>query len=119
MPGCCAEGIAACATAVLQGWMFILRYFAGFMVWATIAVVNAALVGCTLFAYNTAGMLTQAGQWGAAISAQLPPFADPTGASVTQLCQLAGLCRRNLCCLCAWQTSPYNLHDASLKWHCA
>jgi hypothetical protein len=79
--------------------MLILRYFAGFMVWATIAVVNAALVGCTLFAYNTAGMLTQAGQWGAAISAQLPPFADPTGASVAQLCQLSVLCQPKLRCL--------------------
>jgi preprotein translocase subunit SecY len=64
--------------------MLVLRYFAGFMVWATIAVVNAGLVGCTLYAYNTAGMLTQAGQWGAAISAQLPPLADPTGARMAR-----------------------------------
>lgn len=68
------------AALCVQFWMLVLRYFAGFMVWATIAVVNAGLVGCTLFAYNTAGMLTQAGQWGAAISAQLPPMSDPTGA---------------------------------------
>lgn len=59
--------------------MLILRYFAGVMVWATIAIVNAALVGCTLYAYNMSGLLSKAGQWGATISAQLPAAVDPTG----------------------------------------
>jgi hypothetical protein len=60
--------------------MLILRYLAGLMVWVTICFVDATLLGCTLYAYNTAGLLVQAGQWGASIAAQLPSDADPTGA---------------------------------------
>jgi hypothetical protein len=61
--------------------MLILRYLAGVMVWITIATVDLALIGCTLYAYNMAGMLTKAGQWGATIAAQLPTGSDPTGAA--------------------------------------
>ncbi len=61
--------------------MLILRYLAGVMVWITIATVDLALIGCTLYAYNMAGMLTKAGQWGATIAAQLPAGSDPTGAA--------------------------------------
>lgn len=62
-----------------QIWMLILRLFAGVMVWLTIITVDLALLGCTLYAYNMAGLLSQAGQWGATIAAQLPTDADPTG----------------------------------------
>lgn len=65
----------------VQVWMLILRYLAGVMVWITIATVDLALIGCTLYAYNMAGMLTKAGQWGATIAAQLPTDSDPTGAA--------------------------------------
>lgn len=64
--------------------MLILRYLAGLMVWITIAVVDLALIGCTLYAYNMAGMLTKAGQWGATIAAQLPTDSDPTGGTAAQ-----------------------------------
>lgn len=60
--------------------MMILRYFAGVMVWVTIVTVNLALLGCTLYAYNMSGKLSQAGQWGASLAAQLPMGSDPTGA---------------------------------------
>lgn len=63
----------------VQVWMLILRYFAGVMAWVSIITVNVALLGCTLYAYNMAGLLTQAGQWGATIAAQLPTGSDPTG----------------------------------------
>jgi len=59
--------------------MLILRYLAGVMVWVTIMTVDLAVIGCTLYAYNMAGMLTKAGQWGATIAAQLPTDSDPTG----------------------------------------
>jgi hypothetical protein len=59
--------------------MLILRYFAGVMAWVSIIVVNVALLGCTLCAYNMAGLLTKAGQWGATIASQLPTGSDPTG----------------------------------------
>jgi hypothetical protein len=59
--------------------MAILRFFAGLMVWLTIALVNAALAGCTLYAYNLSGLLSRAGQWGSVISDKLPKGQDPTG----------------------------------------
>lgn len=62
-----------------QVWMAILRFFAGLMVWLTIALVNAALAGCTLYAYNLSGLLSRAGQWGSVISDKLPKGQDPTG----------------------------------------
>lgn len=68
----------------VQVWMLILRYLAGVMVWITIATVDLALIGCTLYAYNMAGILTKAGQWGATIAAQLPAGSDPTGAAVAR-----------------------------------
>lgn len=64
----------------VQVWMLILRFFAGVMSWVSIITVNVALLGCTLYAYNMAGLLTKAGQWGATIAAQLPTGSDPTGA---------------------------------------
>ncbi|KAF8064488.1 CHER1 [Scenedesmus sp. PABB004] len=73
-------GGLGCGVAMSLAWMLVLRFFSGLMVWATIAVVSAALLGCTLFAYNTAGLLATKGAWGAAIAAQLPADADPTGA---------------------------------------
>lgn len=39
---------------------------------------NAGLAGCTVYAYNAAGMLATSGAWGAAIAEQLPPSLDPT-----------------------------------------
>lgn len=63
----------------MQFWMLVLRYLAGVMVWVTIVTVDLALVCCTLYAYNMAGLLVKAGQWGATIAAQLPSDVDPTG----------------------------------------
>eukprot|EP00879_Flechtneria_rotunda_P020927 GHRR01022035.1.p1 GENE.GHRR01022035.1~~GHRR01022035.1.p1 ORF type:complete len:473 (+),score=147.31 GHRR01022035.1:32-1420(+) len=74
-------GGLACGVVVSLVWMVILRYLAGAMAWLTIAFVNAALLGCTLYAYNMAGMLALAGQWGSQIAAQLPVYEDPTGMS--------------------------------------
>jgi hypothetical protein len=76
----------------LQVWMLILRYFAGIMVWLTIIAVNLGLTGCTLYAYNMAGMLSATGKWGAAVAAQLPAGTDPTG----------GLCHITLQAWHAW-----------------
>ncbi|GBF99304.1 choline transporter-like [Raphidocelis subcapitata] len=61
-------------------WMLVLRYFAGVMAWATIAIVNAGLVACTLYAYHLAGKLSNAGSWGAAVEAQFQGYAgqDPS-----------------------------------------
>jgi hypothetical protein len=67
--------------------MMILRFLAGVMVWVTIVTVNLALLGCTLYAYNMAGLLSKAGQFGATIAAQLPMDSDPTGARMERLCQ--------------------------------
>lgn len=64
---------------LLQVWMIVLRYLAGVVVWLTVAVVNAALIGCTLYAYNMAGMLTKAGQFGSTIAAEMSTLTDPTG----------------------------------------
>ena len=38
-------------------WMVVLRYLAGFMVWTTIFLVNALLVGITLYCFSLAGLL--------------------------------------------------------------
>lgn len=40
-----------------QFWMLVLRFFAGLMAWATIFLVNAALVGCTLYCWFLSGKL--------------------------------------------------------------
>lgn len=76
----------------------ILRFFAGVMVRVTIVTVNVALLGCTLYAYNMAGLLSKAGQFGATIAAQLPMDSDPTGGSTqlgaTYTCQLLECCDR-------------------------
>jgi len=44
-----------------QLWMLILRYFAGLMAWATIAIVNLGLLGCTLYCYYLSGRLATVG----------------------------------------------------------
>ena len=41
--------------------MLFLRYFAGLVAWATILLVNAALAGCTLYAYYLSGKLAAVG----------------------------------------------------------
>lgn len=40
-----------------QIWLVILRYLAGFMAWMTILLVNAALVGLTLYCFVMSGLL--------------------------------------------------------------
>lgn len=59
--------------------MIVLRYLAGVMVWITVAVVNAALVGCALYAFNMSGLLSKAGQFGSVIASQMSTLTDPTG----------------------------------------
>ena len=51
-------------------WMGALRWFAGAFAWATVAAVNFALAGCTLYAYYLSGRLAAAGGFGAAAAAQ-------------------------------------------------
>jgi hypothetical protein len=89
--------------------MLILRYLAGFMVWFTICFVDAALLGCTLYAFNMAGLLAKAGQWGAQVAAQLPTDVDPTGAYTrlpalrgATVCAVRGGGAASLCCEQAW-----------------
>ncbi|KAI8472764.1 MAG: plasma-membrane choline transporter-domain-containing protein [Monoraphidium minutum] len=61
-------------------WMLVLRFFAGIMAWATIAVVNAALAGCALYAWYLSGKLSASGEWGATVASQFAGFAgqDPS-----------------------------------------
>jgi hypothetical protein len=54
-----------------QVWMLVLRFFAGVMAWATIAIVNAALVACTLYAYALAGKLSSVSAFGENTSRRL------------------------------------------------
>lgn len=58
-------------------YMLILRYFAGFMVWCTVLLVNLALLAITLYCFSLAGLLGSS-TWAESLKAELGSFGNPT-----------------------------------------
>lgn len=79
-----SKGILIIVVAGLLGgfvmsviWLVILRYFAGFMAWATIILVNVILVGITIYCFSMAGMLGNSA-FAQGIATELSGYGDPT-----------------------------------------
>jgi hypothetical protein len=61
-------------------WLILMRFLGGLMIWATVILVNAALLFCAFLCFSLAGMIGKAGAGGAVRSplftraSLLPPY---------------------------------------------
>uniref|UniRef100_A0A7S1WZW3 Choline transporter-like protein n=1 Tax=Tetraselmis chuii TaxID=63592 RepID=A0A7S1WZW3_9CHLO len=58
-------------------WLILMRFLGGLMIWATVILVNAALLFCAFLCFSLAGMIGKAGAGGAWLEAKLPEELGP------------------------------------------